>query len=61
LDGVRILRAGLIRWKKSLNEVTRIAAKVGIAISYRFMGLEFFAMFWILYQRLSGFCGYAGS
>jgi Zn-dependent protease/CBS domain-containing protein len=44
LDGGRILRAGLIRWKKSYNEATRIAAKVGIAISYGFMGLGFFAM-----------------
>jgi Zn-dependent protease/CBS domain-containing protein len=44
LDGGRILRAGLIRWKKSYNEATRIAAKVGIAISYGFMGLGFFAI-----------------
>ena len=44
LDGGRILRAGLIRWKRSYNEATRIAAKVGIAISYGFMGLGFFAM-----------------
>jgi CBS domain-containing protein len=44
LDGGRILRAGLIKWKKSYNEATRIAAKVGIAISYGFMGLGFFAM-----------------
>jgi Zn-dependent protease/CBS domain-containing protein len=44
LDGGRILRAGLIRWKKSYNEATRIAAKVGIAISYGFMGIGFFAM-----------------
>jgi Zn-dependent protease/predicted transcriptional regulator len=44
LDGGRILRAGLIRWKKSYNEATRIAARVGIAISYGFMGIGFFAM-----------------
>jgi Zn-dependent protease/CBS domain-containing protein len=44
LDGGRILRAGLIRWKKSYNEATRTAARVGIAISYGFMGIGFFAM-----------------
>ena len=44
LDGGRMLRAGLIKWRKSYDEATRIAAKVGIAISYGFMALGFFAM-----------------
>jgi Zn-dependent protease/CBS domain-containing protein len=44
LDGGRILRAGLIRWKKSYNEATRIAARIGIGVSYGFMGIGFFAM-----------------
>lgn len=56
LDGGRILRAGLIRWKKDYDSATRIAARIGIAISYGFMGLGFLAMitgsflggFWIL-------------
>ena len=44
LDGGRILRAGLVRWKKSYDEATKIAARVGIAISYGFMGIGFLAM-----------------
>ena len=44
LDGGRILRAGLVRWKKSYDEATKIAARVGIAISYGFMGIGFPAM-----------------
>jgi Zn-dependent protease len=44
LDGGRILRSGLVRWNKSYDEATRIAAKVGVAISYGFMGLGFFMM-----------------
>src|SRR5919197_882298 len=56
LDGGRILRAGLIKWKKDYDTATKIAARVGIAISYVFMGLGFLAMitgsflggFWIL-------------
>ena len=44
LDGGRILRAGLIKWRKSYDDATRIAARVGIAISYGFMGIGFFAM-----------------
>lgn len=44
LDGGRILRAGLVRWKRDFDVATRTAAKVGIGISYGFMGLGFFAM-----------------
>jgi Zn-dependent protease len=43
-DGGRILRAALMRKKKDYNEATKIAANVGIAISYAFMGVGFFAM-----------------
>src|ERR687892_604993 len=34
LDGGRILRSALLRWKKDYDQSTKIAAKVGIAISY---------------------------
>jgi Zn-dependent protease len=44
LDGGRILRAGLVAWKKDYDSATRIAARVGIAISYGFMGIGFLAM-----------------
>jgi Zn-dependent protease len=44
LDGGRILRAGLVAWKKDYDTATRIAARVGIAISYGFMGVGFLTM-----------------
>ncbi|HKU49021.1 MAG TPA: site-2 protease family protein [Nitrososphaera sp.] len=44
LDGGRLLRAGLVRWKRNYDDATRIAAKVGIGISYGFMALGFFLM-----------------
>ncbi|AFU60016.1 putative zinc metalloprotease [Candidatus Nitrososphaera gargensis Ga9.2] len=44
LDGGRVLRAALIRQKRSYDDATRIAARVGVAISYGFMGLGFFIM-----------------
>lgn len=44
LDGGRIFRAALVRWKKNYDDATRIAAKVGIAISYGFMGFGFILM-----------------
>jgi Zn-dependent protease/predicted transcriptional regulator len=44
LDGGRILRAGLVAWKKDYDSATRIAARVGIAISYGFMGVGFLTM-----------------
>jgi Zn-dependent protease/predicted transcriptional regulator len=44
LDGGRILRAGLVAWKKDYDSATRIAARVGIAISYGFMGVGFLTL-----------------
>lgn len=44
LDGGRVLRAALIRWKRDYNSATRVAARVGIAISYGFMGIGFLFM-----------------
>jgi CBS domain-containing protein len=44
LDGGRILRAGLVAWKKDYDTATRIAARVGIAISYGFLGIGFLTM-----------------
>jgi Zn-dependent protease len=44
LDGGRILRAGLVAWKKDYDSATRTAARVGIAISYGFMGVGFLIM-----------------
>ena len=41
LDGGRILRAGLVAWKKDYDTATRTAARVGIAISYGFMAAGF--------------------
>lgn len=41
LDGGRILRAGLIKWKKSYDDATRIAVKVGTGISYGLMAFGF--------------------
>lgn len=43
-DGGRILRAALMRKKKDYNEATKIAAKVGIGISYVFMAVGFLTM-----------------
>ena len=44
LDGGRILRAGLVAWKNDYDSATRTAARVGIAISYGFMGVGFLTM-----------------
>ncbi|MBD0299626.1 MAG: site-2 protease family protein, partial [Nitrososphaera sp.] len=44
LDGGRILRAGLVGWKKDYDTATRTAARVGIAISYGFMAVGFLTM-----------------
>lgn len=41
LDGGRVLRAALVRWKKDYHEATRIATSIGIIISYGFMGVGF--------------------
>ena len=44
LDGGRILRAGLVAWKRDYDTATRTVARVGIAISYGFMGIGFLTM-----------------
>ena len=44
LDGGRMLRAGLTRWKKDFDQATRIASKIGIGISFGIMGLGFIAI-----------------
>ncbi|HEY7571382.1 MAG TPA: site-2 protease family protein [Nitrososphaeraceae archaeon] len=45
LDGGRILRSALLRWKKDYNQSTKIAVKSGTAISYIFMAVGFIIMF----------------
>lgn len=45
LDGGRLLRAALVKRKQNFDQATRTAARVGIAISYIFMGIGFFIMF----------------
>jgi Zn-dependent protease/CBS domain-containing protein len=44
LDGGRILRAGLVKWKKDYDQATKVAVKIGIWISYVFMGFGFLSM-----------------
>jgi Zn-dependent protease len=45
LDGGRMLRAGLVKWKKSYNEATRIAVRIGIGISFGLMAFGFITIF----------------
>ena len=45
LDGGRILRSVLLRWKKDYDQSTRIAVRIGIGISYVFMAVGFIIMF----------------
>lgn len=45
MDGGRILRAALLRWKKDFDQATRISVKAGIMMSYVFMGMGFLIMF----------------
>lgn len=45
MDGGRILRAALLRWKRDFDQATRISVKAGITISYGFMGFGFLVMF----------------
>jgi Zn-dependent protease/predicted transcriptional regulator len=45
LDGGRMLRAGLTKWKKDFDQATSIASKIGIGISFGIMGLGFVAIF----------------
>lgn len=44
LDGGRILRAGLVKWKKDYDQATKVSVKIGIWISYGFMGFGFLSM-----------------
>jgi Zn-dependent protease/predicted transcriptional regulator len=44
LDGGRMLRAGLTKWKKDFDQATRISSKIGIGISFGIMGLGFIAI-----------------
>jgi Zn-dependent protease/predicted transcriptional regulator len=44
LDGGRILRAVLVKRKRDFHEATNLAVKIGIGISYGFMGLGFLIM-----------------
>ncbi|MDH2907890.1 MAG: site-2 protease family protein [Candidatus Nitrosotalea sp.] len=45
LDGGRVLRAGLVRWKRDYHEATKIATTIGVIISYLFMGFGFVSLF----------------
>jgi Zn-dependent protease len=45
LDGGRILRSALLRWKKDYDQSTKIAVRFGTAISYVFMAVGFITMF----------------
>jgi Zn-dependent protease/CBS domain-containing protein len=44
LDGGRILRAGLVKRKKDYDRATKVSVKIGIWISYGFMGFGFISM-----------------
>ena len=45
LDGGRVLRAGLMRWKRSYDDSTKTAVKVGVGISYGLMAFGFLTIF----------------
>ena len=44
LDGGRVLRAALVRWKKDYHEATKVATTIGVVISYIFMGFGFITL-----------------
>jgi Zn-dependent protease len=44
LDGGRVLRASLTRWKKNYDQATKISVRIGIGISYGFIALGFLTM-----------------
>ena len=44
LDGGRILRSALLRWKRDFDQSTKIAVRIGTAISYVFMAVGFILM-----------------
>ena len=45
LDGGRVLRAGLMRWRGNYHDATKTAVKVGVWISYGLMALGFLTIF----------------
>lgn len=45
LDGGRILRSALLRWKKDYDQSTKIAVRIGIAVSYIILAVGFIFMF----------------
>jgi Zn-dependent protease/predicted transcriptional regulator len=45
LDGGRVLRAGLMRWKGNYHDATKTAVNVGVGISYGLMALGFLTIF----------------
>jgi Zn-dependent protease len=45
LDGGRVLRAGLMRWKGNYHDATKTAVKVGSGISYGLMAFGFLTIF----------------
>ena len=53
LDGGRMLRAGITKWKNDFDSATGIASKIGIAISFGIIGLGFIAI--VKGSFLSGF------
>ena len=44
LDGGRILRSALLRWKRDYDQSTKIAVRIGTTISYVFMAIGFIIM-----------------
>ncbi|MFL6413670.1 MAG: site-2 protease family protein [Nitrososphaeraceae archaeon] len=44
LDGGRILRSALLRWKRDYDQSTKIAVRIGTAISYAFIAIGFIIM-----------------
>ena len=45
LDGGRILRSALVKWKRDYDHSTKLAARIGIAISYGFIAFGFIIIF----------------
>src|SRR5918997_1236397 len=45
LDGGRVLRAGLVRWRGNYHDATKTAVKVGVWISYGLMAFGFLTIF----------------
>ncbi len=45
LDGGRVLRSGLVRWRGNYHDATKIAVKVGVGISYGLMAFGFLTIF----------------